>query len=137
LAAITCGLSFLLTGIYLHLRRLWTARQLRQGESGGEWSPREEDAAVDVTSPDPGAEIRQRAAGAALALATAVREDRRSAAPDLADGSLPLILQRLRRAADSLESMADELVRQGFPAAESPLKHLAGDVEYVFRASRH
>ncbi len=135
LAAITCGLSLLLTGVYLHVRRLW-----RQGlrHSRGPRPVPDQAPAVLQTAASAGYQPPGGLPAAPTGPVTSPpAKDFRSDERELTSGSLPVVLKRLRQATDGLEAVAGELLASDHARPESSLKHLAGDVEYVFKASRH
>lgn len=66
-----------------------------------------------------------------------IASTRQTPQPEPLNGSLPVLLRRLQSAADRLEKMADDLSGSSVHDSESSLKQLPGEVEYVFKASRH
>jgi len=135
LAAITCGVSFFLTGVFIHVRRMWR-RGHRQSRGNCTAPNRAPAAPREITSA--GHRVPAGSPTESAASATAMSAgDIRSEIRELSSGSLPVILSRLRQATDRLEAVAGEMLASDHVRPESSLKHLADEVEYVFRASRH
>lgn len=116
-AAVAAGLTILVVIGFLFLRRLWRAREQR---------PR-----VRSNSPRARAQVPAAVLGNAQALAyrAAVSE----AVPTPQKPGYGELLGRLRETADNLEDLRDEFRRMSGDRGESPLKHKAPAVEYIFK----
>jgi len=116
-AAVAAGLTILVVVGFLYLRRQWRGRKQRP--------PQKADSPV--------ARVQKPATVLGNAQARAYRAAESSAVSAPQTSGYGELLGRLRETADNLEDLRDDLRRIAGDRGDSPLKHQAPAVEYIFK----